>query len=80
LIACAYFTAGWQDPVRGARSALRETLLRARRQKAQTKATRAFSDDGLLFDFEMLVDIFALDAQFTGTLAIGTGNTLETHG
>jgi hypothetical protein len=57
-----------------------KALLRARRQKSETQATRALGDDGLFLDFEMLVDVFALDAQFAGTLAIGTRNALETHG
>jgi hypothetical protein len=55
-------------------------LRRTRRQETEAEATRAFGDDGLLLDFEMLIDIFTFNAQFTRTLAIRTRDALETHG
>jgi hypothetical protein len=55
-------------------------LRRARRQKSKTQAAWALRDDGLLFDFEIFVDVFTFDAQLARTLAVGTRNTLEPHG
>jgi hypothetical protein len=55
-------------------------LRRARRQKAEAEATRAFGNNRLLFDLEILIDVFTFDAQFARPLAIRTRNALETHG
>jgi hypothetical protein len=81
LIACRYFTAGWHGLFASAGLSEAQALLRrARRQKTEAEATRAFCNDSLFFDFEILVDVFAFDAQFARSLAIRTRNALETHG
>jgi hypothetical protein len=67
-------------PVHTAHLSEAQMLRRARRQETQAEATRAFGDDGLFFDLEMLIDVFTFNAQFAGTLAIRTRDALETHG
>ncbi|MES1976532.1 MAG: hypothetical protein V4451_00760, partial [Pseudomonadota bacterium] len=47
--------------------------------EAQTTTVLAFHDDRLILDFKVFVDVFTLNAQLPGTVAIGTGNTLETR-
>src|SRR5688572_12414269 len=42
-----------------------------RRAHPRAGAARALGDDGLLLDFELLVDVLAVDAQLAGAFAVG---------
>jgi hypothetical protein len=60
--------------------ATKPLLRRSRGQKSQPEATWTFRDHCLFFNFKVLIDVFAFNAQFASAIAIGTGDTFETHG